>query len=401
MEPLATRESRYSADKTMNRFYLITLVTALTVGSISLRVLAGFSSETSSNSLLVLSDQSADEPCPSSPRGMAAWVSSRTSSSVARVKTQHVKLARLSSNGDSLGRETRPRSLVKGQEEKRSQFAGTAFFFNKNLLVTNYHVVKDTTNFSVVLEDGREFEGVLEGYDADSDLAVISVEGKDLPPGLVIANTVVLGEPVVGIGYPLGLQQSITQGIVSGLNVDSSFVLGDRSVRLLQIDAPINPGNSGGPLFNCLGEVVGVTMAIHPSGQGIAWSISAEEIHRIIPSIAQGKKVPRGYLDVGLSMVPQDRREALRKLDIKPAQNVGVYLFSVDPEGYAAQQGLNSGDIILSIAETNVKNPRQFLRLLAQRSPGEIVTLSILRGSTTMDLEVVLDKRPSNYNHSN
>ena len=390
MEPLATRESRYSADKTMNRFYLITLVTALTVGSISLRVLAGFSSETSSNSLLVLSDQSADEPCPSSPRGMAAWVSSRTSSSVARVKTQHVKLARSSSKGDSLDRET-----------KKSQFAGTAFFFNENLLVTNYHVVKDTADFSVVLEDGREFEGVLEGYDADSDLAVISIEGKDLPPGLVIANTVVLGEPVVGIGYPLGLQQSITQGIVSGLNVESSFVLEDRSVRLLQIDAPINPGNSGGPLFNCLGEVVGVTMAIHPSGQGIAWSISAEEMRHIIPSIAQGKKVSRGYLDVGLSMVPPDRREALRKLDIKPAQNVGVYLFSVDPEGYAAQQGLNSGDIILSIAETNVKNPRQFLRLLAQRSPGEIVTLSILRGSTTMDLEVVLDKRPSNYNHSN
>ena len=390
MEPLATGESRYSADQTMNRFYLITLVTALTVGSISLRVLAGFSSETSSNSLLVLSDQSADEPCPSSPRGIAAWVSSRTSRSVARVKTQPVKLARSSSKGNSLGRET-----------KKSQFAGTAFFFNKNLLVTNYHVVKDTTNFSVVLEDGREFEGVLEGYDADSDLAVISVEGKDLPPGLVIANTVVLGEPVVGIGYPLGLQQSITQGIVSGLNVDSSFVLGDRSVRLLQIDAPINPGNSGGPLFNCLGEVVGVTMAIHPSGQGIAWSISAEEIHRIIPSIAQGKKVSRGYLDVGLSMVPPDRREALRKLDIKPAQNVGVYVFSLNSEGHAAQQGLNSGDIILSIAETNVKNPRQFLRLLAQRSPGEIVTLSILRGSTTMDLEVVLDKRPSNYNHSN
>ena len=371
----------------MNRFYFIALVTALTFGIISPQALAGFSS-------LVLSDQSADVPCPSTPRGMAAWVSSRNSRSVARVKTRPVKLARLSSNGDSLGRETRPGSLVKGQEAKRSQFAGTAFFFSENLLVTNYHVVKDTAGFSVVLEDGREFEGVLEGYDADSDLAVIRVEGNSLPPGLVIANTVVLGEPVVGIGYPLGLQQSITQGIVSGVNVESSFVLEDRSVRLLQIDAPINPGNSGGPLFNCLGEVVGVNMAIHPSGQGIAWSISAEEIRHIIPAIAQGKKVPRGYFDVGLSMVPRDRREALRKLDVKPAQNVGVYVFSVNSEGHAAQQRLNIGDIILSIAGNDVKNPRQFLRLLARRSPGEIVTLSILRGSTTMDIEIILDKRP-------
>ncbi len=359
----------------MKRFYFIALVIALTFGTISLRVLARFSSARSSNSLLVLSDQSADEPCPSTPRGMAAWVSSRTSRSVARVKT-------------------RP---VPGQEAKRSQFAGTAFFFSKNLLVTNHHVVKDTAGFSVVLEDGREFEGVLEGYDADSDLAVIRVEGQDLPPGLVIANTVVLGEPVVGIGYPLGLQQSITQGIVSGVNVESSFVLEDRSVRLLQIDAPINPGNSGGPLFNCFGEVVGVNMAIHPSGQGIAWSISAEEIRHIIPTIAQGKEVPRGYLDVGLSMVPQNLRETLNKLDIKPARNVGVYVFSGNSPEKAVQQGLNTGDIVLSIAGTDVKSPRQFLRLLARRRPGEIVTLSILRGSTTMDIEIVLDQRPSNH----
>ncbi len=357
----------------MNRFYLIALVTALTFGTISPRVGVGFSNVRGGNSLLLLSEQSADVPCPITPRGMAAWVSSRTSRSVARVKT-------------------RP---VKGQEGKRSQFAGTAFFFSENLLITNYHVVKDTAGFSLVLEDGREFEGILEGYDTDSDLAVISIEGNDLPPRLVIANTVVLGERVVGIGYPLGLQQSITQGIVSGINVESSFVLKDRSVRLLQIDAPINPGNSGGPLFNCLGEVVGVNMAIHPSGQGIAWSISAEEIRHIIPSIAQGKKVQRGYLDVGLSMIPRDRREALRKLDVKPAQNVGVYVFSINSQGNAAQQGLNKGDIILSLAGTDVKRPRQFFRLLAQRSPGEIVTLSILRGATFMDIEIILDKYPS------
>ena len=93
-------------------------------------------------------------------------------------------------------------------------------------------------------------------------------------------------------------------------------------------------------------------------------------------------------------MVPRDRREALRKLDVKPAQNAGVYVFSVNSEGHAAQQRLNIGDIILSIAGNDVKNPRQFLRLLARRSPGEIVTLSILRGSTTMDIEIILDKRP-------
>ena len=349
----------------MNRFYSIALVTAFTVVTISPQALAGFRS-------LILSEQSANVPCPSTPRGMAAWISSRNSKSVARVTT-------------------RP---IKGQEAKRSQFAGTAFFFSENLLITNYHVVKYTEGFAVVLEDGREFEGVLEGYDADSDLAVISIEGNDLPPGLVIANTVVLGEPVVGIGYPLGLQQSITQGIVSGINVDSSFVLENRSVRLLQIDAPINPGNSGGPSFNCLGEVVGVNMAIHPSGQGIAWSISAEEIRRIIPVIAQGKKVPRGYLDVGLSMIPQKRRETLRKLNVEPVGNAGVYVFNLNSEGHAAQQGLNTGDIILSIAESEVKNPRQFLRFLARRSPGERVRLSILRGTTTMDLEVILDQRP-------
>ncbi len=356
-----------------NRFYWIALVTALSVGTISPRALKGFSRVRGGNSLLVLSERSGEVPCPRTPRGMAAWVSARTSRSVARLKT-------------------RP---LKGQETKRSQFAGTAFFFSENLLVTNYHVVKDTAGFSVVLEDGREFEGVLEGYDGDSDLAVIRVEGKELPPRLVIANTVVLGEPVVGIGYPLGLQQSITQGIVSGVNVESSFVLEERSVRLLQIDASINPGNSGGPLFNCLGEVVGVNMAIHPSGQGIAWSISAEEIRQVVPAIAQGKKVPRGYLDLGLSMVPRERREVLRKLDSQPALPVGVYVKSVNSTGHAAQQGLKTGDIILSLGGTEVKSPRQFLRLLARRSPGEIVTLSILRGATTMELEIILAQRPS------
>ena len=356
----------------MKRFYFIALVTALTFGIISPRPLAGFSNVKDVNSLLTLSDRSADVPCPSTPRGMAAWVSSRTSRSVARVKT-------------------RP---ITGQESKRSQFAGTAFFFSENLLITNYHVVKDTAGFSIALEDGREFEGVVEGYDAESDLAVIRVEGKDLPPGLVIANNIVLGEPVVGIGYPLGLQQSITQGIVSGVNIESSFVLENRSVRLLQIDAPINPGNSGGPLFNCLGEVVGVNMAIHPSGQGIAWSISAAEIRHIVPIIAHGKKVPRGYLDVDLSMIPQKRRETLRKLDVEPAGKSGVYIASLNSEGHAAQQGLDIGDIILSIAENEVKNPRQFLRLLAQRSPGERVKLSILRGTTTIDIDIILDQRP-------
>ncbi len=322
----------------MNRFSLITLLTALTVGTILPRALVGLSSVKEESSLLSLSEQSGDVPCPRTSRGMAAWVAARTSRSVARVKT-------------------RP---IKGQEGKRSQFAGTAFFFSENLLVTNYHVVKDTEGFSIVLEDGREFEGVLKGYDADSDLAVIRLEGNKLPPRLIMAKTVVLGEPVVVIGYPLGLQQSITQGIVSGVNVESSFVLEDSAVRLLQIDAPINPGNSGGPLFNCLGEVVGVNMAIHPSGEGIAWSISAEEISYIIPVIAQGQKVARGYLDVDLSMVPQERRKVLRKLLSEPGQNVGVYVFRVNPSGQAAQQGLKRGDLILAIGGTKVKSPRQF-----------------------------------------
>ena len=357
----------------MNKFQFIVLVTTLTFATISHRAFVGLSSVRDGNSLLLLSEKSEDVPCPVATRGMAAWVSSRSSKSVARVKV-------------------RP---VKNQKATRSQFAGTAFFFSENLLVTNYHVIKNTEGFSIVLEDGRELEGILKGYDTDSDLAVIRVEGNNLPPGLVIANTVVLGEPVVGIGYPLGLQQSITQGIVSGVNINSSFVLEDRSVRLLQIDASINQGNSGGPLFNCLGEVVGVNMAIHPSGEGIAWSISAEEIRHIIPLIAQGKKVPRGYLDIGLSDVPQKQREFLNKLKIIPASNIGVYVYSVSWEEYSAQQRLKKGDIILSLAGTEVKQPRQFFRLLAQRNPKEIVTLSILRGTKVMDLEVVLDERPS------
>lgn len=268
---------------------------------------------------------------------------------------------------------------------------GSGFLVSSDgYIVTNNHVVEGADTIRITMDNPggktRDFKATLIGSDEETDIALLKVDAKDLPY-LVFGNSDALkvGEWLLAIGNPFGLDHTVTAGILSatGRNIRSGPF-----DDYLQTDASINPGNSGGPLLNMAGQVVGINTAIIASGQGIGFAIPSNMAARIIDQIKSGKKISRGWIGVTIQDVDEN---AARALGLK--EKTGALVGSVLENEPAQKAGIKDGDVILAVDDKSVADSAALLRAIADKAPGSTAVLTVWRDGKTSNVTVTLGER--------
>lgn len=250
-------------------------------------------------------------------------------------------------------------------------------------VLTNAHVVGQADVIRVTLADGREFDAELVGADANNDLAVLRLlEAKDVPwvgPGS--SEDLMVGEPVIAIGNPFGLSNSVTTGVVSALN--RSIRNDDRVFHgFLQTDASINPGNSGGPLLNADGELVGVNTAIYQNAEGIGFAIPIDVAKRIVHElITKGAVAP-----VWLGLELQDLSPQLKQTLGLSERLQGALISRVREASPARTGGLKRGDVVLEVENSSIRSARSFYEILERSTTGQEIELRVRRDEEDLTL---------------
>jgi S1-C subfamily serine protease len=276
--------------------------------------------------------------------------------------------------------------------------SGSGFVWDtEGHIVTNYHVVKDGQKWDVTLGDQSTWEAELVGYEARKDLAVLKIKApKEQLKPIQIGSSYDLkvGQSVFAIGNPFGLDQSLSTGIISALGREIESVTRIPIRDVIQCDAAINPGNSGGPLLDSSGRLIGVNTAIYsPSGAsaGIGFSIPVDIVNWVVPDLVEFGEVRRPIL--GVELVPAQYAD---RFNIK-----GAMIMAITPGGSAAKAGLlpiiqgergqvNLGDIITKVGPYPISNNNDLILSLEHYSPGDTVSISILREEGQLDKQVVL-----------
>ena len=276
------------------------------------------------------------------------------------------------------------------------QGTGSGVVWSKDgVLVTNAHVVGDARTVEVAFFDGRRAGGRVRATDPDTDLAVVDVERKDLRPATFQEQLPAVGELAVAMGSPLGFQNTITAGIISGLHrqIPGSAEQGIRSlVDLVQTDAAISPGNSGGALVNGRGQVVGINVAYIPPEQGavaIGFAIPGATAVDVVGQLLRNGRASHSYLGIQPDQVTT---EVAAQLGLDQAR--GVVVLSVVGGGPAAQAGLRPGDVIVRLDDANVDTVEDLFGELRQRRPGSQVRLTLVRDGRERQATVTLADRP-------
>ena len=273
---------------------------------------------------------------------------------------------------------------------------GSGFLISSDgYIVTNFHVVDGADVIRVTLDEkasaGKSsIKATLVGSDEETDLALLKIDVKEELPFLKFGNSDALkvGEWVLAIGNPFGLDHSVTAGILSAKGRRINAGAFD---NFLQTDASINPGNSGGPLINMQGEVIGINTAIIASGQGIGFAIPSNMANDIISQVRDGKKVSRGWLGIVIQDVDETMGQALGLKDHK-----GVLVAGVQPGQPAEEGGIREGDIIRKLDGKIVEDRDELLRVVASKKPGTTVSVEVLREGKSKTLRVKLGDRSSN-----
>jgi len=284
-----------------------------------------------------------------------------------------------------------------GQVERGS---GSGFIINANgRILTNAHVVDGADKVSVVLNDGRRFDGKVLGIDTVTDLAVVQVEANNLPiVSLGNSDQLQPGEWAIAIGNPLGLDHTVTKGIISAIGRSSSDIgEGNKRIDFIQTDAAINPGNSGGPLLNAKGEVIGINTAIIKGAQGIGFAIPINSARNIAEQIVQKGKVDHPYLGVQmLDITPEVKQQVNNspKAPIKITVDQGVLLMDIIANSPAQKAGLKQGDVITKVNNQPVKDSTEVRRAVEKSQIGTNLTVEIQRGDRTQNVAVQVGTMP-------
>lgn len=255
-------------------------------------------------------------------------------------------------------------------------------------IVTNNHVIGDATEIEVRLSDKSTLIGQVIGKDPDTDLAVIKITPEH---PLVYAkfgdsSSVRVGQWVLAVGNPFGLDRTVTLGVVSGIGRENINL--SRYENFIQTDASINPGNSGGPLFNLHGEVIGINTAIINFAQGIGFAIPSNMAKQVIQQLLAKGRVVRGWLGVGIQPLTP---ELARKFGVREGEGVLVNeVFEKDP---AASAGIKPGDIIIKIDGNLVDTPNRLSRIVAGLPPGATAKVEVMRDQSRLILDVGLIER--------
>lgn len=274
------------------------------------------------------------------------------------------------------------------QRDFKQRSLGSGFIIDKEgYIVTNNHVVENADKIKVILEDEKEFDAEIIGRDANTDIALIKIKsGRNLPVAkLGDSDALKVGQWVVAIGNPFGLDHTVTAGIVSA----KGRVIGAGPYDdFIQTDASINPGNSGGPLINMQGEVIGINTAIVASGQGIGFAIPINLAKGIIDQLKKKGAVTRGWLGVGI----QDLKGELSEYyGVKDGN--GVLVTEVFPGDPADEAGIKPKDIILEVNGGKVKSSRELTGMIAATGVGETVKIKVLRDGQKKIFKITIAKR--------
>jgi serine protease DegQ len=264
------------------------------------------------------------------------------------------------------------------------------------VVVTNAHVVGEVRDVEVAFFDGRRAAGQVRATDPDTDLAVVDVERGDLRPATFQQALPAVGELAVAMGSPLGFQNTITAGIISGLHreIPGSASQGIRSlVDLIQTDAAISPGNSGGALVNARGEVVGINVAYIPPEQGavaIGFAIPGATAVDVVGQLLRNGRATHSYLGIQPDQVT---REVATQLGLEQAR--GVVALEVIGGGPAARAGLRPGDVIVAMDDAAVETVEDLYAELRRRRPGSEARLTFIRDRRQREATVTLADRPN------
>lgn len=264
-------------------------------------------------------------------------------------------------------------------------------------VVTNNHVVSGASTISVKLSDGRELDARVVGADLATDLALLRLSNTngELPvASLGDSDRLEVGDWVMAIGNPFGLEATVTVGVLSGKG--RSIGASDYD-DFLQTDASINPGNSGGPLFNTSGEVVGINTAIVPGGQGIGFSIPINMAKDVCRQLKENGRVIRGFVGIGIQPLTPAVKSAL---SLSESLN-GVLVSALLSGGPAQQAGLRIGDVITSIDSKQIESNRQLLNLVAQLGVGAVASFEVNRAGKEIQVKVPIIERPALLNQTN
>jgi len=274
------------------------------------------------------------------------------------------------------------------QRDFKQRSLGSGFIIDKEgYIVTNNHVIEDADKIKVKLKNGEEFDAEIVGRDPNTDIALIKIKSKNNLPVVKLGDSDALkvGQWVVAIGSPFGLEHTVTAGIVSAKGrVISSGPYDD----FIQTDASINPGNSGGPLINMKEEVIGINTAIIASGQGIGFAIPINHAKRIVEQLKSSGEVTRGWLGVGIQDLSEELAEYYGIKDKK-----GVLITEIFPGDPADEAGIKPKDIVLSINGKKVENTRELSKLVADISVGDTVKIKALRNGIEKTFRVKIAKR--------
>ncbi|MFW9264302.1 HhoA/HhoB/HtrA family serine endopeptidase [Nostoc sp. CALU 546] len=272
--------------------------------------------------------------------------------------------------------------------------SGSGFIINSSgQILTNSHVVDGADRVTVTLKDGRTFDGKVLGEDAVTDVAVIKIDANNLPT-LAVGNSDALqpGEAVVAIGNPLGLNNTVTSGIISATGRSGSDIgASDKRVDYIQTDAAINPGNSGGPLLNARGQVIAMNTAIIQGAQGLGFAIPINTVQRISQQLIATGKVDHPYLGVQMVTLTPDIKEKItsRAGDrLNLTADEGVLLVEIVPRSPASEAGLRVGDVIKSINNQPVTKIDQVQKLVENSKIGTTLPIEVERNGQIVQVRV-------------
>lgn len=318
-------------------------------------------------------DRASSTPTAGSPTAAALSTTYRTAVARAAPSVFTIHSARIGSRGP----------LGFGARELLSQGLGSGVLIDdQGHVVTNNHVVQGANEIAVTMPDGTLRPAKLRGVDPESDLAVLLIDANGLQPiALGSSKDLAVGDVVLAVGNPLGVGQTVTQGIVSavgrrglGINMIENFI---------QTDAAINPGNSGGALIDTAGRLIGINTAILSSGggsEGLGFAIPVDLVQQVVASLVRTGRVNRGYLGVSTEPAPRGRR--------------GATIVAVQRDGPADRAGLAPGDVVVQLGDREIAEPRDLVGATLEHEPGKRVAVLIMRDGRRETRDVELGRRP-------
>ncbi len=292
------------------------------------------------------------------------------------------------------------RQFAPPEWEGKQTSLGSGFVIDEDgTIVTNHHVIKDADEITITFPDGEKYSGkeveVL-GSDPATDIAVIRIHPKHklTPLKLGDSDSIRVGDWVIAVGNPFGLNNTVTVGVVSALGRSGLHLTeGPRYQNFIQTDAAINPGNSGGPLLDITGKVIGINTAIAtPSGGnvGIGFAIPINTARSIIEQLKEGKGIERGYIGIKIKPLTPELAEALGIKEKK-----GIVVLFVEPGSAGEKAGLKAGDIIIRLNKKPIESIDDFINKVANLKPGTEITLDIVRDNKEKQITVKLGSLPS------